>query len=270
MSIVVEKPTEDVPITETQEVQAEAVEGNISEPEKTEEIDGNYEIPEKYAGKSMQEVIEMHQNVEQIFGKQGSEVAEQRKLIQSLLEAQNKQTTIEEPQEEPVNFEDAFYSDPAQAVNSAIENHPDVLKAKEERVLSAQQQQLGVLEKSYPDWEKRVADKQFQDWIGKSKIRTEMFRKADTEYNPDYAIELFDTYDKINMVYKTKEVQKQEKVKAGKALRKTVSETRSTTSVGGKKMYRRADLINLQVTDPRRYEALADEIHAAYAEGRVK
>ena len=269
MSIVVETPTADEPITETQEVQAEAVEevevdGNVAEPE------AEYEIPEKYAGKSMQEVIEMHQNVEQIFGKQGSEVAEQRKLIQSLLEAQNKQTTIEEPQEEPVNFEDAFYSDPAQAVNSAIENHPDVLKAKEERVLSAQQQQLSVLEKSYPDWQKRVADKQFQDWVGKSKIRIEMFRKADAEYNPDYAIELFNTYDKINMVDKTKEVQKQEKVKAGKALRKTVSETRSTTSVGGKKMYRRADLINLQVTDPRRYESLADEIQLAYQEGRVK
>ena len=271
MSIVVEEtPKAEEPITETQEVQAESVEevevdGNVAEPEQAE-----VDIPEKYAGKSLQDVIEMHQNVEQAFGKQGTEVGEQRKLIQSLLEAQNQKTTIEEPQEEPVAFEDAFYSDPAQAVNSAIENHPDVLKAKEERVLSAQQQQLGVLEKSYPDWEKRVADKQFQDWVGKSKIRTEMFRKADTEYNPDYAIELFDTYDKINMVDKTKEVQKQEKEKSKKALRKTVSETRSTTSVGGKKMYRRADLINLQVTDPRRYESLADEIQLAYQEGRVK
>ena len=270
MSKVVETPTANEPITETQEVQAEAVEevevdGNVAEPEQAE-----YEIPTKYAGKSMQEVIEMHQNVEQAFGKQGSEVGEQRKLIQSLLEAQNKQTTIEEPQEEPVAFEDAFYADPAQAVNSAIENHPDVIKAKEERVLSAQQQQLSVLEKSYPDWQKRVQDKQFQDWVGKSKIRTEMFRKADSEYNPDYAIELFDMYDKINMIDKTKEVQKQEKEKSKKALRKTVSETRSTTSVGGKKMYRRADLINLQVTDPRRYESLADEIQLAYQEGRVK
>jgi hypothetical protein len=35
-------------------------------------------------------------------------------------------------------------------------------------------------------------------------------------------------------------------------------------------MYRRADLINLQITDPRRYEALAEEIQDAYAEGRVK
>ena len=270
MSIVVnDTPKVDEPITETQ-VEEQVVEA-VAEPDgNVVEETPEFEIPTKYAGKSMQEVIEMHQNVEQIFGKQGSEVAEQRKLIQSLLEAQNKQTTIEEPQEEPVNFEDAFYSDPAQAVNSAIENHPDVLKAKEERVLSAQQQQLSVLEKSYPDWQKRVQDKQFQNWVGKSKIRIEMFRKADAEYNPDYAIELFNTYDKINMVDKTKEVQKQEKVKAGKALRKTVSETRSTTSVGGKKMYRRADLINLQVTDPRRYESLADEIQLAYAEGRVK
>ena len=264
MSIVVEKtPQVDKPITETQEVQSE-VAGNVKA-EQTE-----HEIPQKYAGKSIQEVIEMHQNVEQAFGKQGAEVGEQRKLIQSLLEAQNKQTTIEEPQEEAVSFEDAFYSDPANAVNSAIENHPDVLRAKEERVLSAQKQQLGVLEKAYPDWEKRVADKSFQDWVGKSKIRTEMFRKADAEYNPDYAIELFNTYDKINMIDKTKEVQKQEKAKAGKALRKTVSETRSTSSVGGKKMYRRADLSNLEVTDPNRYASLADEIQLAYQEGRVK
>ena len=205
MSIVVEKiPQADESITETQEVQKETVQEVETEAAGNVEAEAEHEIPQKYAGKSIQEVIEMHQNVEQAFGKQGAEVGEQRKLIQSLLEAQNKQTTIEEPQEEAVSFEDAFYSDPANAVNSAIENHPDVLKAKEERVLSAQTAQLGVLEKAYPDWQKRVADKQFQDWIGKSKIRTEMFRKADTEYNPDYAIELFDTYDKINMIDKTK------------------------------------------------------------------
>jgi len=98
-----------------------------------------------------------------------------------------------------------------------------------------------------------------------------MFRKADSEYNPDYAIELFDMYDKINMIDKTKEVKKQETAKRDKALRKTSSETRSTSdSVGGKKIYRRADLINLQVSDPNRYASLADEIHSAYVEGRVK
>ena len=69
----------------------------------------------------------------------------------------------------------------------------------------------------------------------------------------------------------TAKVKAEEKVKREKVLRKTSSESRSSgDSVGGKKVYRRADLINLQVTDPRRYESLADEIQQAYVEGRVK
>ena len=102
MSIVVEEaPMQEQPITETQ-VETQEV-------ETVAEIVPDYEVPSKYAGKSMQEVIEMHQNAESAFGKQGSEVGEQRKLIQSLLEAQNKSTTeVQEPQEEAVSFEDAF------------------------------------------------------------------------------------------------------------------------------------------------------------------
>ena len=168
------------------------------------------------------------------------------------------------------SFEDAFYTDPAKAVNQAIEKHPDVLKARQQIAQQEQQAKLSVLEKAYPDWETRVADKNFQEWVGASEIRKDIFRKADTEYRPDFAIELFDMYDKINMVEKTKQVQKKEKEKSKKALRQTVSETRSTQSVGGKKMYRRSDLINLQITDPNRYASLSDEIQEAYAEGRVK
>jgi hypothetical protein len=270
MSIVVDStPTPEQPITETQ-VETQEIQA-VAEPEQVTEVDGNVaDIPAKYAGKSMAEVIEMHQNAESAFGKQGTEVGEQRKLIQSLLEAQNKSNAIEVPQEEAVSFEDAFYTDPAKAVNSAIENHPDVLKAREQQAQQANQQKLNVLEKAYPDWETRVADKQFQEWVGASEIRKDIFRKADTDYRPDYAIELFDMYDKLNMVNKTQEVKKSEKAKVDKALRQTVSETRSTQSVGGKKMYRRSDLINLQITNPNRYASLADEIQEAYAEGRVK
>ena len=260
--------------TETQEVgelETGAVEASqdLTE-ETTEAVEQEYQPPEKYAGKSLEDVITMHQNAEKAIGKQGQEVGEQRKLIQSLMEAQNT-TQTNAPPEEKTTFEDQFYSDPAQAVNSAIENHPLVVEARKERQVQQQQHQLSVLEKAYPDWQDRVGTKEFQDWVGSSAIRTEMFRKADSEYNPDYAIELFDMYDKVNMVDKTKEVKKQETAKRDKALKKTSSETRSTNdSVGGKKIYRRADLINLQVSDPNRYASLADEIHSAYAEGRVK
>ena len=275
MTIVVDDVSDDEnQVTETQEVveqETEVVEASTEDltEETPEAVEQEYHPPEKYAGKSLQDVINMHQNAEKAIGKQGQEVGDQRKIIQSLLEAQNTQTNA--PPEEKTTFEDQFYSDPAQAVNSAIENHPSVVEARKERQVQQQQHQLSVLEKAYPDWQDRVATKSFQDWVGESAIRTEMFRKADSEYNPDYAIELFDMYDKINMIDKTKEVKKQETAKRDKALRKTSSETRSTTdSLAGKKIYRRADLINLQVSDPNRYASLSDEIHSAYAEGRVK
>ena len=37
-----------------------------------------------------------------------------------------------------------------------------------------------------------------------------------------------------------------------------------------KRVYRRADLIRLKMQDPDRYDALSQEIMAAYSEGRVR
>ena len=273
MSIVVdEAPSEGAPITDVQEQVTEEMTEVTQEAQAEETLQPEFKVPEKYAGKSTEDLIEMHQNVEKMVGKQASEVGEQRKLIQSLMDAQTRATEAAPPKEEAVNFEDQFYSDPADAVNKAIENHPELIEARNERKIQAQQHQVSVLEKAYPDWQEKVATKEFQNWVGESAIRTEMFKKADSDYRPDYAIELFDMFDKVNMIDKTKEVQKQETDKRDKALKATSSETRSSSdsSLGGKKIYRRADLINLQVTDPTRYASLSDEIQSAYAEGRVK
>ena len=264
MSIVVDvAPQAGEPITENPESTEEVLaEGEPQQPE--------FEIPDKYAGKSMQEVIEMHQQSEKLMSKQSNEVGEQRKLIQSLVDAQNKATEAAPP-EEPVAQEDNFFTDPVNAVNQAIENHPDVIKAREERMGNMQKHNLDALDKAYPDWQETVQDSAFQKFIGDSAARTEMFRLADTEYRSDLAIELFDWYSSTEMSKKTQEAKAGEKTKIQKAMKKTSSETRSSgDSVGGKKIYRRADLINLQVTDPNRYSSLSDEIHSAYAEGRVK
>lgn len=264
MSIVVDTPTEGVAeqVTETQEV---------TEVVQEQEVAPEYVPPEKYAGKTLEEVITMHQNVEKAFGKQGQEVGQQRQLIQQLMEAQSQANQATETTEEPVNFEDTFYDDPAKAVNSAIENHPEIRKAKEANVKSAQQANLTQLEATHPDFMDIVGDSNFQKWVGESPIRTELFRKADASYDFGAANELLGTWKQISMIGKTQEVKKAEADKRKKAMRQTSSETRSSgDSVGGKKMYRRSDLIQLQISDPSRYASLADEIQSAYAEGRVK
>ena len=262
-SIVVEEaPLTGEPITETQEVTQEVQNEETQQPEP--------DIPAKYAGKSMEEVIKMQQEAESLMSRQADELGQQRKLMQSLIEAQNNATDTTPP-EEPVAQEDNFFDDPVNAVNKAIENHPDVIKAREERMGNVQKHNLDSLDKAYPDWQETVKDSSFQKFIGDSATRTEMFRKADSEYRSDLAIELFDWYSQTKMSSATQEAVAGEKSKVEKAMKQTSSESRSSgDSVGGKKVYRRADLINLQVTDPRRYEALSDEIQSAYAEGRVK
>ena len=261
--VVDEAPQTGEPITEIQEEVTEEVQA-----EETQQPE--YEIPEKYAGKSMQEGVEMHQQSEKLMSKQSNEVGEQRKLIQSLIDAQNKATDTAPP-EETVTQEDNFFTDPVKAVNQAIENHPDVIKAREERVGNVQTHNLAALDKAYPNWQETVQESTFLKFIGDSEARTEMFRLADTEYRSDLAIELFDWYSTTEMSKKTQEAKAGEKTRIQTDMKKTSSETRSSgDSVGGKKIYRRADLIRLRTNNPERYESLQDEILQAYSDGRVK
>jgi hypothetical protein len=51
---------------------------------------------------------------------------------------------------------------------------------------------------------------------------------------------------------------------------KSVSVDTGGSGESGKKVYRRADLIRLKMTDPQRYDALSDDITRAYQEGRVR
>ena len=269
-SIVVdEAPLQEEPITNQEETVTEVQNEETQQPEP--------KISDRYAGKSMEDVIKMQQEAENLMSKQADELGKARaaarqqdQLLTALLEAQNKATDAAPP-EEPVAQEENFFDDPVNAVNKAIENHPDVIKAREERMGNVQQHNLDSLDKAYPDWQDTVKDSSFQKFIGDSATRTEMFRKADTEYRSDLAIELFDWYTQTQMSGATQEAVAKEKSNIEKAMKQTSSETRSSgDSVGGKKVYRRADLINLQITDPNRYASLSDEIQSAYAEGRVK
>jgi hypothetical protein len=101
-----------------------------------------------------------------------------------------------------------------------------------------------------------------------SPIRLGLYARADGDFDYDSANELLTTYKELRGV----KAQKSEK--ASDATR-AKSMKAAQVDVGGsgessKRVYRRADLIRLKMTDPARYDALNDEILTAYAEGRVK
>jgi len=99
-----------------------------------------------------------------------------------------------------------------------------------------------------------------------------LFAKADAEFDFESADELLSTYKELKQI-KQQNQNVQSAAVESKAQEQAMKA--ATVDVGGagetsRKVYRRADLIKLRMTDPDRYMQLSDEIMQAYAEGRVK
>jgi hypothetical protein len=229
------------------------------------------ELPEKYKGKSAIEIAKMHQEAEKLIGRQANEVHEVRSLADQLLKQQlDSNKRIAAPIEE--SLEDDFFADPASAVNRQVEKHPAVLEARQAALEMKKMKTAQQLSSKHPDFATVASDAGFQDWVKSSAIRLNLFAKADAEYDFESADELLSTYKELRQVKQqnqntqTAAVENKAQAQAMKA---------ATVDVGGsgetsRKVYRRADLIKLRMTDPDRYMALQDEIMSAYAQGRVK
>ena len=223
------------------------------------------EIPDKYRGKSLEDIVKMHQEAEKLIGKQAQEVGEVRKLADELLK-QQLSTTQQVPTKEETEVD--FFEDPKKAVQSAVEKHPDVLAAKDAALRLKRMEAQAKLQQKHPDLGEIVQNNDFVEWVKASPMRMKLYAEADTQFDTDAADELLSTFKEL------KAVRQQQSRSDGEAVRQQ-SLKAAAVDVGGtgessKKVYRRADLIRLRMTDPARYEALSDEIMKAYSENRVK
>jgi hypothetical protein len=223
------------------------------------------DIPDKYRGKQLSDIIKMHQEAEKLIGKQAQEVGEVRKLADELI----KQNLAGKPQ--PIKEEEPevdFFENPQAAVRKTVDNHPDVLAARQASQEFKKMQIQQKLAQEHPDFGQIVQDADFVNWVKSSPVRIGLYAKADGEYDYDSANELLSTYKQL------KGVKAKQTSDAGETQRKSNLKAASVdvggTGESGKRVYRRADLIRLKMTDPNRYDALSEEIMAAYAEGRVK
>jgi len=227
-------------------------------------IEQKAELPEKYRDKSLDEIVKMHQEAEKLIGKQAQEVGEVRKLADELIK-QNLGSRQQTRQEEP---EVDFFENPQKAVQRTVDNHPDILAARQvtQEMRRAQIQQR--LAQEHPDFGDIAKDQDFANWVKSSPIRIKIFEQADSGYDFDSANELLSTYKQLRSV-KQKQTSDDGEVTRKQNL-KAVGVDVGGSGESSKKVYRRADLIRLKMQDPNRYDALSDEIMAAYQEGRVR
>jgi hypothetical protein len=261
---VVQEIAPEVDSTSVEQPQVEATPAPVEE-----------ELPEKYKGKTAAEIAKMHQEAEKLIGRQANEVHEVRSLADQLLKQQleSNKKVKQEPIEE--SLEEDFFADPKQAVARTVEKHPAVIEARQAALEMKKMKTAQQLAAKHPDFGTIAADAGFQDWVKASAIRLNLFAKADAEYDFEAADELLSTYKEIKQIKAQQAVQQTAKSNEIEAEAQKSAMRAATVDVGGtgessRKIFRRADLIKLKMTDPARYDAMSDEIMAAYAEGRVR
>jgi hypothetical protein len=228
-------------------------------------IEQKPELPEKYREKSLDEIVKMHQEAEKLIGKQAQEVGEVRKLADELIKqnlgSRQQQTRQDEPEVD-------FFENPQKAVQRTVDNHPDILAARQVTLEMKRAQIQQRLAQEHPDFGEIAKDQDFANWVKSSPVRIRIFEQADSGYDFDSANELLSTYKQLRSV-KQKQTSDDGEVTRKQNL-KAVGVDIGGSGESSKKVYRRADLIRLKMQDPTRYDALSEEIMQAYQEGRVR
>ena len=225
------------------------------------------ELPDKYKGKSLQDLVSMHQESEKFNGRQSAEVGDLRRSVDTLIQAQLTQPT------QPLSADEAaeevdFFEDPNAAIDRKLANHPSVRRAEAAALKMEQSTAQNQLLRKHADAQTIIQDVDFLKWVEGSPVRTRLFRSAHSEYDFEAADELISNWkERKQIAQQTVAVEKKERTQQVRAA--STGSSPASSSRAPRKMYRRADIIRLMRDEPDRYRDLNDEIMAAYAEGRV-
>jgi len=265
MATLIERPEEDENEEYATLEQPEELAPEQPQDETPEQEDA---LPDKYRNKDIKDIVQMHQEAEKLLGKQSSEVGELRKIVDDFVKTQT-QLSLEKESPQAQDEEIDFFYDLQAAINKAIDRHPKVKEAEQYTQQARHATIVNQLQSKHPDYGDIVRDEEFGKWIQASKVRTELFVRADKQFDFDSADELLTLWkERQQAVSTTETMQKADRDRQARAA--STGSAKGSGEAPSRKIYRRADIIELMQKDPKRYNAMSDEIMKAYAEGRVK
>lgn len=240
-------------------------------------------VPEKYKGKQVEDLINMHVNLEKVLHRQGNELGQLRKLTDNyaqILEATKaghvvpgQGTTAEPTRKEPLTAE-SLLTRPEESVNAAIAQNPSV--AQNAQRLSQLELSLARkdFEGKYGSYKEDVQNESFQQWVTASQLRSKLLVNLNN-YDFESGKELWELWTEHKTAKDAASAAIAQKVSAASTVRSSSSEV----SQLGKPIYSRAKLAELQLRAERGIsEAVARwndpefqrEYQLAYQEDRVR
>lgn len=248
------KPKSPEPVEQEEKEVEQAI---PSTEEKVEEPEPD-DIPEKFKGKSAQELIQMYQEVEKFAGRKGQEAGEFKARLDELQKTVD--TLILQQTKEPDEEVD-FFSDPDTAVTKKIESYPKLKEMEEKLARYESMTQVQQLYAKHPDAAEVAQSPEFLEWVQKESGRRILLEAAQAG-NPAAAESILSDYKSS----KPKPDNRKTETKRGQT-----GATTASTAPSSRKIYHTHDIIELMRKDPRKYQAwLKSDGKRAYAEGRVR
>lgn len=260
---------------EIRKARAEAQKDNLEQEIAAKEA----KIPDKFKGKSLEDVVESYTNLEKELGRKTNELSQAKSMIDQLvpLELGVKQAKEQEP--EPISSDDLF-NDPEKAITRVVEANPAVQRLNARADVLERNIQVEDFKKSNPSYSSDLENPDFVEWIKKSPVRLGLANKAD-QYDFNAASELWSLWgeyksirSEANLTRKAeKEVERERKELAG------TLESGTGNTVETKEVLSRAEIVDLKkramqgdrnartiVEDP----AWRAKVNLAYLEKRVQ
>lgn len=252
---------------------------NLNEP--TPEPEPASELPEKFRGKTLDQVVDMYQNLERFHGQQSNELGQQRKMIDELLELKRSDDLSRQTPPE-AQLPEVTAADLLDNPNEVLDRAIDARLSRFEETLNNIEVNSAktAFENKYGNADQITASPEFQQWVRASPYRRQRALQAYEKHDYTAADELLTDFTLDNPVGNPSQSvttppapshQSPYDNPAAAILESSHSNSNDVTPPAGK-IYRRLDLMRLRMQDPEGYNdpAFQSEIVRAYQEGRVK
>lgn len=230
--------------------------------------DSGFKMPDKFAGKSAEEIAASYVELQSEYGRRNTEVGSLRKLTDQLLELKTDAPKTDAAADKPVVDVDSLLNNPEDTINSAVDGNPRIKALEDKLVVADRAADLKVFEDAHPDWEAKMGTQEFATWVLESPVRQRLFTEANTNYDYVTGAELLDMYN-LSKGDAVKDATDKRNTDARKAAKESVTESGGNGEPKGKPKFRREELIQLKLRNPQKYEAMKTQIMEAYADKRV-
>ena len=231
------------------------------------------ELPEKYRGKTAEEIAEMHINAEKRLGQLQNEVGSLRGLVTDLSSIQRKPQEPETTEQVEVS-RDEFLDNPTEAMNKVLSHElgkRDKLSEQEaaERQLALE---VNALQTQW-DVDSIVSTEEFHKFASRTPSRQQDLMVAAQGEGLEQvraARRLLEDYDDFVSEQKARESSEKKESPVETAKRVATERGGANAPISGKPKIYESDVIDLINSDPMKYRSpsFQRELHDAIKEGR--